>query len=176
MVQALPPGGKVYSDEEDKLVKTMMQEKATYAQVAAALGRSRSSVASYITRHSIPSAWARGFPGTLRNGGRLKPKGISAKTYTNNGGASIIVHRMRARLLAPVIEEVTETDNTSVTLLNAKEHHCRWPLGDPRFSTFRFCGVDKKSGSSYCCQHAEKSKPQPFLGSAVTPPKQFKRF
>lgn len=29
---------------------------------------------------------------------------------------------------------------------------CRWPIGDPKSPTFRFCGVEKERGS-YCVDH-----------------------
>jgi GcrA cell cycle regulator len=52
---------------------------------------------------------------------------------------------------APVASEVS-----AVTLLDLREHMCRWPIGDPRDEDFRFCGRHKEHGS-YCADHARKA-------------------
>lgn len=41
----------------------------------------------------------------------------------------------------------------AVSLVDAKEHHCRFPLGNPFDTSFRFCGTEKLVGSSYCARH-----------------------
>lgn len=44
-----------------------------------------------------------------------------------------------------------------VTLPELEEHHCRWPVGDPRDEDFRFCGETRVPGQPYCvacCQVA----------------------
>lgn len=45
---------------------------------------------------------------------------------------------------------------TAVTLEGLESHMCRWPLGDPRYSDFRFCGgsrIDDKH--PYCAEHTK---------------------
>jgi GcrA cell cycle regulator len=44
-----------------------------------------------------------------------------------------------------------------VVLLDLKSHHCRWPHGDPRHDSFRFCGAQREPGSSYCEHHTVRS-------------------
>jgi GcrA cell cycle regulator len=38
-------------------------------------------------------------------------------------------------------------------LLELQEHHCKWPIGDPRYADFRFCGNDKGADGPYCARH-----------------------
>ncbi len=42
-----------------------------------------------------------------------------------------------------------------VTILELRESMCRWPMGDPAGSEFRYCGARKIPGEGpYCCHHA----------------------
>jgi GcrA cell cycle regulator len=45
-------------------------------------------------------------------------------------------------------------DKKPVKLVDLEPHHCRYPLGEPKDSDFKFCGENKKEGSSYCTEHA----------------------
>ena len=46
----------------------------------------------------------------------------------------------------------------TVHLEKLESHHCRFVIGDP--AERRFCGVRRKSGSSYCPEHAERCSGQ----------------
>ena len=41
-----------------------------------------------------------------------------------------------------------------VTIMELREHMCRWPLGDPGREDFRFCGSRISPGGPYCAHHA----------------------
>lgn len=41
-----------------------------------------------------------------------------------------------------------------VTIMDLKEAMCRWPIGDPATSEFRFCGSRATPGASYCMCHS----------------------
>ena len=41
-----------------------------------------------------------------------------------------------------------------VTLLQLKDHMCRWPEGDPKTPDFRFCGARRAGDLPYCARHA----------------------
>lgn len=43
--------------------------------------------------------------------------------------------------------------DTAVTLFDAKPGQCRYPLGEPSSSDFRFCGDKQKIGYSWCHRH-----------------------
>lgn len=43
-----------------------------------------------------------------------------------------------------------------VALVDLRDHHCRWPLGDPReIESFRFCGEHHAAGKPYCEGHCD---------------------
>lgn len=46
---------------------------------------------------------------------------------------------------------------SNVKLVELSEHHCRWPIGDPRDPGFAFCGAHHTLGSSYCEYHKQKA-------------------
>lgn len=39
------------------------------------------------------------------------------------------------------------------TLFDLQPHQCRWPLGDPKIDTFRFCGAAREDEHPYCKTH-----------------------
>ena len=50
-------------------------------------------------------------------------------------------------------ESVVVPMSLKVTIIELKESMCRWPLGDPASSEFRYCGSPSASGP-YCAYHA----------------------
>jgi GcrA cell cycle regulator len=49
-------------------------------------------------------------------------------------------------------ESVVVPMSLRVTIIDLKESMCRWPLGDPANSEFRYCGSPTASGP-YCAYH-----------------------
>ncbi|MGA8586064.1 MAG: GcrA family cell cycle regulator, partial [Roseiarcus sp.] len=49
-------------------------------------------------------------------------------------------------------ESVVVPMSLRVTIVELKEAMCRWPLGDPASSEFRYCGSPAASGP-YCAYH-----------------------
>lgn len=43
---------------------------------------------------------------------------------------------------------------TGVSLLQLNEHTCRWPIGDPQYPGFHFCGAKPDKYEPYCAHHA----------------------
>ncbi|HET8726027.1 MAG TPA: GcrA family cell cycle regulator [Alphaproteobacteria bacterium] len=56
---------------------------------------------------------------------------------------------------------VPEQKSRGATILSLTERMCRWPLGDPKDSGFRFCGKMAHAGSPYCAEHAAVAYQQP---------------
>src|SRR5690348_13131992 len=53
----------------------------------------------------------------------------------------------------PEFESVVVPMSLKVTIVELKESMCRWPLGDPASSEFRYCGSPTAS-RPYCAYHA----------------------
>ena len=52
-------------------------------------------------------------------------------------------------------EDVVVPMSLRVTIVDLKEAMCRWPLGDPSSSDFRYCGSPVAGGSPYCTHHGK---------------------
>ncbi|MGE0109193.1 MAG: GcrA family cell cycle regulator [Bdellovibrionales bacterium] len=63
-----------------------------------------------------------------------------------------LVERIQRQPLPRISDVVKRTEGIPVT--KAGEHHCRWPIGDPRSPDFRFCGCKTVDGLPYCVDHA----------------------
>jgi GcrA cell cycle regulator len=57
------------------------------------------------------------------------------------------VHRIAEDVVVPICEPVT--------IMDLRESMCRWPIGDPAQSEFRYCGAKKVPGTGpYCSCHS----------------------
>ncbi len=52
-------------------------------------------------------------------------------------------------------EEVVVPLSLKVTIVELRESMCKWPLGDPSSSDFRYCGSPAHSGTPYCQYHGK---------------------
>jgi GcrA cell cycle regulator len=57
-----------------------------------------------------------------------------------------------SELEQPEFESVVLPMSLRVTIVELKESMCRWPLGDPATSEFRYCGSPTATGP-YCTYH-----------------------
>lgn len=51
-------------------------------------------------------------------------------------------------------------------IVNLRADQCRWPIGDPASSSFRFCRASKERAGSYCHSHSLVSMPR-MAGAAA---------
>ncbi len=53
----------------------------------------------------------------------------------------------------PPIEAKPLPNGEYATIMTIRDHMCKWPIGDPIASDFRFCGRKIKQGEPYCEAH-----------------------
>ena len=58
-----------------------------------------------------------------------------------------MARRMRVKL------EDTPEVIEGVTMRDLEPHMCKWPIGDPQDSNFRFCGKRRIRSKPYCEKH-----------------------
>jgi len=61
-----------------------------------------------------------------------------------------------SKLAAVVMHPKAKIDDApagGATILDLTERMCRWPMGDPRDPSFRFCGRTRAPGLPYCAEH-----------------------
>lgn len=56
---------------------------------------------------------------------------------------------------ARVTEEVVVPLSLKVTIVELRESMCKWPIGDPSSSEFRYCGSPSHNGTPYCQHHGK---------------------
>jgi GcrA cell cycle regulator len=124
-------------------LRDMLDGNATFREVAAELGCSRNA--------AIGKANRLGLRGNSAGKPRLevspKPKRIRTRPQPSMPVAVIAFPIKRAE--PPPVFVAGE----GVALMDLERKHCRWPLGAKLQVTTRFCGHDKRAGSSYCEHH-----------------------
>ena len=86
---------------------------------------------------------------------RMAPRPASSGARTAVRGATALAFAAEPALdTRPVFQEddVVVPMSLRVTIIELKEAMCRWPLGDPASSEFRYCGSPAASGP-YCAYH-----------------------
>jgi GcrA cell cycle regulator len=64
---------------------------------------------------------------------------------------SPIVHNFKP-IPRPVVVCDEPRPDGSVTILELRRHHCRWPMGEPSFE-MRYCGAQAMEDRPYCAAH-----------------------
>lgn len=64
---------------------------------------------------------------------------------------------VKPRAVTSVEPTPLEIDGKCITLLELKDHHCKWPVGDPTDKAFHFCGLAPHPGRPYCPAHCAKA-------------------
>jgi GcrA cell cycle regulator len=63
----------------------------------------------------------------------------------------LLIEALLPKTVADVVVPICEP----VTIMDLRESMCRWPMGDPTQSEFRYCGAKKLPGQGpYCSCHA----------------------
>jgi GcrA cell cycle regulator len=79
--------------------------------------------------------------------------GSAAPRIVRGATALAIASEALAEVDEPEFKSVVVPMSLRVTIVELKESMCRWPLGDPANSEFRYCGSPTASGP-YCAYHA----------------------
>lgn len=155
-----------WTDEAIARLREMLDAKATFREIAADLGCSRNAAIGKANRLGLCGTSMK--PGPHWAGKTLpvvspKPKRIRARAQPSTPAAVIAFPIKRAEPPAPFVE------GEGVALMDLERQHCRWPLGAKMQVSTRFCGHDKRAGSSYCDHHHRLSY-TPLRGNVVPLP------
>jgi GcrA cell cycle regulator len=153
-------------------LKALQSAGRSASQIANEIGGvSRSGVIGKLFRMGIKSTRQKGYSGFLKperkplvpakRSNRLEfskiQRRIPGEKMESRVERDIRVTAFRDRFKAEAVQATDlspEQSATVVTLLEAKNHHCRWPLGDPKEGgNLRFCGANKFENYVYCQRH-----------------------
>ena len=149
-----------WTDERVELLKQHWMEGKSASQIASLLGPGLTRNAVIGKVHRLGLVGRAKAPSVGRS--RLSPAVHRAAAPRAVSPIRRIVRGATALALAPealteaepeALESVVVPMSLKVTILELKEAMCRWPLGDPASSEFRYCGSPAASGP-YCPHHA----------------------
>jgi GcrA cell cycle regulator len=142
------PRDNIWSDEDkQKLVKLFSEGYSQGAIVKEMPHKTRGAVAGQINRLRIKL----GITVAPRRASGKSPKVVVEKRPPRIAKMVTVEKPKRVRL-------VMVDSDTRVTHNELEAHHCRWPIGDPRRSDFRFCGAPRISTdlkTPYCPEHTK---------------------
>lgn len=134
-----------WSEDRVELLTKLWNEGKTAAQIAETLGG--------VTRNAVIGKAHRlklsGRASPIKTSKKVKKQAVASSSSSKSGTAP------QTRRLKPVSEFVDKAPSgDGMSLLELKERHCRWPLGDPQEESFKFCGCNSLPGIPYCPEHA----------------------
>jgi GcrA cell cycle regulator len=150
-----------WTDEIVEQLKQHWIDGKSASQIASLLGNgvTRNAVIGKVHRLGLAGR-ARAPSATIPRPRRLAPAhrvagprlGSSAPRIMRGATALALATETLPELEEPEFESVVVPMSLRVTIVELKESMCRWPLGDPATSEFRYCGSPTASGP-YCAYH-----------------------
>ena len=115
---------------------------------------------------SVPLAGRPGRAPAPDSAQNLIRSGRAAPSGGGGGGARVVHGNNALQMLADAVpetqqqvrmqeEDVVVPMSLRVTIVELKESMCRWPLGDPTSSEFRYCGSPAPGTGPYCTHHGK---------------------
>jgi GcrA cell cycle regulator len=152
--------GAGWTDERVERLKSLWADGLSASQIAAELGG--------VTRNAVIGKVHRlGLSGRATTAAKPRaPRPSRLQRSPRSATAGRFRHRGNLALASPEVDFIAdEVEITAeivplaryLTLAELEPGSCRWPIGDPTSSDFRFCGAPALPGQSYCGICARKA-------------------
>ena len=141
-----------WTEDRVSVLTKLWAEGLSASQIAKQLGCvTRNAVIGKVHRLGLSGRAKPSRPSTPRTG---KPSAPRTRTV-----AKVSVRRPAARPIPkapppPPIEAKPLANGEYATVLTLSEHMCKWPIGDPSKTDFRFCGRKTDPATPYCTAHS----------------------
>jgi GcrA cell cycle regulator len=149
-----------WTDERVELLKKLWADGLSASQIAAELGGiTRNAVIGKVHRLGL-SGRAKSVSSAAPRPRKPRAPSHPASMFRTHGATALKPMSMPDFDIEPLIERevrplLEPVSSENVTIMELREAMCRWPIGDPGNSEFRFCGSQSNSSSSYCGYHAQ---------------------
>jgi GcrA cell cycle regulator len=149
-----------WTDERVELLKKLWADGLSASQIAAELGGiTRNAVIGKVHRLGL-SGRAKSVSSAAPRPRKPRAPSHPASMFRTHGATALKPMSMPDFDIEPLIERevrplLEPVSSENVTIMELREAMCRWPIGDPGNSEFRFCGSQSNSSSSYCEYHAQ---------------------
>jgi GcrA cell cycle regulator len=148
-----------WTEERVELLRKLWLDGLSASQIANQLanGISRNAVIGKV--HRLGLAGRTKAPASANQRPRVKPARSTVPRPTapmTRGNTAFALKPQPMIMIRPQpVEEVVVPICEPVTIMELREAMCRWPLGDPTTSEFRFCGGKKSASGTgpYCAYH-----------------------
>ncbi len=154
--------GMTWTDERVELLKKLWGDGLSASQIAAELGGvTRNAVIGKVHRLGLSGRGKANAPTAQkpRKSSTRPPSAPATIEPAPFGGDAFPAPVLAVQPEAEpepshVQDEIAIPLSQRVTIMELREYMCRWPLGDPTTSEFRFCGARSITGLPYCAHHA----------------------
>jgi len=168
--------GTAWTDERVEMLKSLWADGLSASQIAAELGGvSRNAVIGKVHRLGLSGRKVK--VKAPRSSASARPVRKSAASAAKSGSAlarAVRGNLAYARDPSEDPEEMTAADivplSRYLTLMELDASTCRWPIGDPQSSDFRFCGAPTEAGEVYCAPCSRRAY-QPKGDRSRNPPR-----
>lgn len=149
-----------WTDERVELLRKLWMDGLSASQIASELsnGITRNAVIGKVHRLGLSGRVKNATPAAPRPRVQAPrpPKPAPARPMpAMRGNTALALDAQVYEAPAPrPIEDVVIPISERVTIMELREAMCRWPLGDPSTSDFRYCGTRSDIGASYCTHHS----------------------
>jgi GcrA cell cycle regulator len=170
-----------WTDERVELLSRLWLEGRSASQIATALGGglTRNAVIGKVHRLGLAGRVKSGAPERAAEDGDANSAGMvaevaaaprraaprasvaaapiltTARAVLGNTALAVAEARAEAPQTARAPEEVVVPLSLKVTIVELRESMCKWPLGDPSSSEFRYCGSPAHASTPYCQYHGK---------------------
>ena len=152
-----------WTDERVQTLSKLWLEGRSASQIAAELGLGVTRNAVIGKVHLLGLAGRPKAAVPTAAGSRTKPKLVARPAVEETPATEPVFDTVVAPVpvpMKPFVAPVASNDvvipaTERVTIMDLRESSCRWPMGDPTTSEFRFCGARTGVGSGpYCTAHS----------------------
>ena len=124
------PEAQQWTEERLEMLKSLWEEGLSISQIGEKLGVSRNAIAGKVHRLGLKKRQS-----PISNKGTTKSKAPEKKAT----------------------QQVVMPENLPLKLalrnINWSRARCSWPIGDPKSTSFKFCGAPVVAGKPYCNAH-----------------------
>ncbi|HUB65606.1 MAG TPA: GcrA family cell cycle regulator [Methylocella sp.] len=150
-----------WTNERIELLQKLWLEGCSASRIAGELGAgvTRNAVIGKVFRLGLSGrvkAAAGHVPAVQHQKAARRTAQARAGAHASIGNTALALEPLmleapRPQVVADVVVPICEP----VTIMDLRESMCRWPIGDPAQSEFRYCGAKKVPGTGpYCACHS----------------------
>lgn len=140
-----------WTEDRVEILTKLWAEGLSASQIATQLGGvTRNAVIGKVHRLGLSGRAKPSRPAVRR---AAKPAKARTKTPSIPRIAKVSAPKVQAPPPPPPVEAKPLPNGEYATILTIRDHMCKWPIGDPGESDFRFCGRRIKPSEPYCEAH-----------------------